>query len=412
MHPLGLALGLFVALALTPSARADPLTFEQALARAEANAPTIAAARQRLDAANAVAVAAGTRPDPRLGLSVENVPVSGSLAGRFDADGMTMARIGVTQDFPSRERRDAERQQAQADTALARARLAVVSREVRLATALAWIDYYYAQRRQAALEGVLRSLSPLWDAAPQGLTSGSLRPAQALAPIRMRAELEDLRSELVAAAARARSALSRWTGDPAPTTVGGPPEASIDVEGLRSKLAQNPLLLPYSATTARAEADLSAARAATRPNLSFDFSYGRRSPMFGDMVSAGVTVDLPLFQNERQQPVIAARTSDLAGAQIDRADALRALVAAFEADLADHAMHHEQWMRWRDTVLPAAQQQSDLETASYGAGTATLSDVLEAFTNLARAKIDVLERESVVVRDSVRINILYGSDQS
>ena len=404
-------MGLLIALIFTTSARADPQTFDQALARAQTNAPILAAARLRLESATTASVASGALPDPRLGLSLENLPLSGSLAGRFDADEMTMARIGVTQDVPNRARREAERQQAQADIDMARARLAVATREVRLATALAWIDYYYAQRRLTALESVLSSLSPLWDAAPQGLTNGSLRPAQTLAPIRMRAELEDMRSELTANVARARAALGRWTGDPAPTLEGAPPDLPIDAERMRSSLGNNPTLLSYRAEAARADADLSAARAATRPDWSFEVSYGRRSPAFGDMVSAGVTINLPLFQGRRQEPLITARASDLTSAQTESVDALRALTAGFDADMADHAMHHEQWMRWRDIVLPAAQQQADLETASYGAGTATVNDVLEAFTALAKAKLEVLARENAVVRDSARISILYGTER-
>lgn len=412
MQPFQWAIGLLATIAFSTSAHADPLTFEQALTRAETNAPSLAAARLRLDAATTAARASGALPDPRLGVSLENVPVSGPVGGRFDADEMTMARVAVTQDVPNRARREAERQQAQADIDMARARLAVATREVRLGTALAWIDYYYAQRRLTALESVLSSLSPLWDAAPQGLTNGSLRPAQTLAPIRMRAELEDMRSDLTASVGRARAALSRWTGDPAPTVEGAPPDLPIDAERMRSGLASSPTLLSYRAETARADADLSAARAATRPDWSFEVSYGRRSPAFGDMVSAGVTINLPLFQGRRQEPLITARASDLTSAQTESVDALRALIAAFDADMADHAMHHEQWMRWREIVLPAAQQQADLETASYGAGTATISDVLEAFTALARAKLEVLARENAVVRDSARISILYGTERS
>ena len=91
-------------------------------------------------------------------------------------------------------------------------------------------------------------------------------------------------------------------------------------------------------------------------------------------------------------------------------DVVAALRAGLEADLADHLMHHEQWMRTHDVVLPAARQQADLETASYGAGRAGLSDVLQAFTDLVEARLTTLEREAAVARDAVRITLTYGAD--
>ena len=77
-------------------------------------------------------------------------------------------------------------------------------------------------------------------------------------------------------------------------------------------------------------------------------------------------------------------------------------------NLADHVMHHEQWMRAQNVVLPAARQQADLETASYGAGRAGLAEVLQAFTDLADARLTLLEREAAIARDAVRISLTYG----
>jgi len=50
-------------------------------------------------------------------------------------------------------------------------------------------------------------------------------------------------------------------------------------------------------------------------------------------------------------------------------------------------------------------------TASYAAGTADLSDVLDAFTSLADARLDVLDREAEVARQAVQITLTYGSGQ-
>lgn len=411
MSPRFWAPGL-VLLALARPAFAGPLTYEQALARAAASAPTLNAADLRIQAARSASRAAGALPDPQLKVGVENYPISGPMAGRFGADQMTMATVGVMQEFPNRAQRRAEVAGARAEVAVAEAQRAVSAREVRLATALAWLDLYYAKTRLAALDAVLAEIEPLWKASPAGIAAGADRPAMALAPVRQRAALQDQRDELAAAAGRARAELARWTGDAAPSVAGSAPSPALNPTALFAGLDAHPNLLEYASARAKAQSEVDLAKAAKRPDWAVEASYGRRDPMFGDMVSAGVIVRLPLFAGRRQDPVIAARTADVARAGVEAEVARRVLRAGLEADLADHLMHHEQWMRAHDVVLPAARQQADLETASYGAGRAGLSDVLQAFTDLAEAGLTTLEREAAVTRDAVRITLTYGADAS
>ena len=80
-----------------------------------------------------------------------------------------------------------------------------------------------------------------------------------------------------------------------------------------------------------------------------------------------------------------------------------------EAALADHQMHHSQWQRARDVLLPLARKRADLEIASYSAGRASLADAIEAKTALADAELTVLDREALVAADSVRLTITFGS---
>jgi cobalt-zinc-cadmium efflux system outer membrane protein len=396
---------------LASAAHAAPLTFQQALDRAVADAPSLQAADLQAQAARSTALAAGALPDPKLNFAVEGFPVSGPHAGRPNQDDFSDLRLGVMQDVPNAARRRAAVSGAHAAISQADAERQAEVRKVKVATALAWIDLAYAERRLAAVDQVLANLTPIWGAQPSAVAAGRQRPGPALAPVRMRAALEDQRSQLAADVARARAELSRWTGEPAPAAAGEVPHYEIDEPALRAALDDNPTLLVSRSSVQRAEAEVDAARAAKRPDWGWEVAYQRRDPMFGDMLSAGVTVSLPLFAGSRQEPLIAARKADASRAYAQREDARRALAAQLEGDLADHVMHHDQWMRTSTVVVPAAQQRADLETASYGAGTAGLADVLDAMTALADAKLTALEREAMVMRDGARIVLTYGSDQ-
>src|SRR3546814_14125444 len=79
----------------------------------------------------------------------------------------------------------------------------------------------------------------------------------------------------------------------------------------------------------------------------------------------------------------------------EREAARRALAADLDADIADHVMHHEQWIRARDPLQPLAEQRVRLDTARYSAGSATLIAIADAFGDHDDATHAVLDRESM-----------------
>jgi outer membrane protein TolC len=287
---------------------------------------------------------------------------------------------------------------------------AVEARNVRLGAALAWVDLYYAERRLSALDEIEAALKPLRESAPSGLAAGAARPSQTLEPEQLTAALGDRRADLVAAVGKARAELARWTGDPAPEVAGSPPELDVDATALHAALDRNPTLRAYDAVERQADADLSAAKADKHPDWSWDVAYERRDPMWGDMVSLGATVRLPIFPGKRQDPLIAARAETASRVRTEREAERRTLLASLDGDLADHNMHHDRLHRALNILVPLAQRRADLERSSYAGGEASLSDVLQAYLGLAEARVDALGREADVVRDAVRINLTYGAD--
>ena len=93
-------------LATVPAmASAEPLRFEDALDRAAIDGPSLEADRLEIEARRTAATSAGQWPDPKLGVSIENFPISGPTAFSLTGDDMTMARNGLSQEVPSSARR-------------------------------------------------------------------------------------------------------------------------------------------------------------------------------------------------------------------------------------------------------------------------------------------------------------------
>ena len=391
-------------------ALAGPLTFEAALQRARQEAPSIKAKALGADAARSARGAAGALPDPTLGVSVESFPISGPLAFEPQRDDFTMARVGVSQDIPNLAKRHAQRARADSDIKAAEADTAVEARTVEVGTALAWINQAYAERRLAALDDVLSGLERVVGTTPGAVASGNARPAQTLAGHQAIAAMRDRRSELVSNVARARAMLTRWTGDPAPEVAGPIPDFVVDAVALRAGLDGHPSIRMSVAQAGQADADVRLAEAGRRSDFGVNLAYQRRDPRFGDYVSAGVTISLPFFTRNRQNAGIAAAQANAGRVLAEREAFRRALAADLDAELADHVMHHEQWMRARDTLQPLAEQRVKLETASYGAGRASLVDVADAYAALAEATLTTLDREAKVAADGAGLTFTYRSE--
>ena len=212
-------------------------------------------------------------------------------------------------------------------------------------------------------------------------------------------------------AVQARARLARYTGDPDPQVAGDPPMLDVDAVRLRAGIDALPALRAQDARIAVAEADVRLARADKRPDWKVGVSYGRRDPRYGDMASVGVSIDLPLFAGKRQNPRIAASESSAESSRFDREAIRRELVAALEADLADHTMHHSRLHNAREVLVPLARRRAELDRDSYAAGKLDLGAALLSTLALAEAEVEALNREADVARDAVRINITYGEER-
>lgn len=394
--------------AIPGAALAEPLAFDAALRRSANETPSLQASALGVDAARSAAIASGQLPDPTLSVGIDNFPVSGPPAFSFTRESMTMARIGLEQAFPNPAKRRAQRERAQADIGVAEAGRSVEAQNVRLETGLAWVDLYYARRRLAQLQVLDQSLGDLQATVSARLASGSARPSAALEPDQLRAAVGDRRSELAADVAKAQARLARFTGDPQADVSGDPPILEVDRTQLVAGLASLPSLQALDAGVSAADAEIELARAGKRPDWRVSTSYGRRDPAYGDMVSVGVSIDLPLFAKRRQDPMIAARASEAERARLLRTAGEREFTAALDGDLADHAMHHQRLMNARQTLVPLAKRRAELDMASYAAGKLDLGSALLSTLALAEAEVDALAREAEVARDAIRINFTYG----
>lgn len=391
MRVLLLALCWAVLPCIARAADTASLSFDQALAEAESAAPSLAAAGAPDAAARHAAIAAGELPDPKLVMGLDNLPVSADDNWSLGRDFMTMQRVGVSQDLPKVGKRRARVAQAEAAIADAEFSTRIERLTVRRDTALAWLAAYFSVARLALQATLVQENSLLEQTVMARYAAGSATPAELLLPQREALARADQRDDLPAAQAAATAELSRVLARPAVIASDAElPQISIDIDHLRAHLEQHPDLRIYDARLAGASAVLREAEASKRPDWNVELSYQHRGPRYGEMVSAQVSVDLPLFSARRQDPLIAARTADLAALADEWTGMLRAHVAEFERDIADYQRLQGQRQRIEAQGLPLAQQALALAYQAYAAGSGSLAELLAARRALASTRFDAL----------------------
>lgn len=391
-------------------AQGEPLSYEAAIQRAMSDSPEVAAKEIQVEATRFAAIPAGELPDPKLFLGLDNYPVTGPNGGSF-RDEMTMVTAGVMQELPNGDKRRARIARAQAEIGVATAEVAAHHRELAVAAAGAWLDVFYAERRLAALRELEAENRLLADTVAPRIASGAATPAEAVAAPLEVASLADRRTALTAEAARARAEMRRWIGAAADEPLADTAPNLVVVPGtLRANLKMHPALRVYESTLARAGAETREAEAAKRPDLALQAGVHRRAPQFGWMVSAQVTIDLPLFASTRQDPLIAAKAAEASRIRVERDGVHRRLVAELESALANYAAAQETLERIRETTLPLVRRKVDLQTASYRAGTSGLDVILAARRERVETELTAIEREAEMVKAAARLSLNFGSE--
>lgn len=392
------------------SSLSHALSFDEALALAQARAPEIAARASEAAAADSLRRPAAELPDPRLVLGIENLPVSGP--DRFDpgSDPMTMRRIGLMQEVPNAAKRAARAAAAAARAQAAHGELRAANVAVMRAAALAWLARDTAERQLAYSEALLEE-NRLFEAAVRARLSGGGPATEAVLPRQEAALIENLRDELRARREQAIAALRRWIGDAAEAPLAGAaPEWPIEYETLAHALHRHPELEVLEPRARALDAELAEARAELRPDWAVEFAYQNRGDDFGDMAMLQVAFDLPLFAASRQNPRITARSAERAAFEAEREAVRREHAAMLEADHAEYRRLGRALSRQRETLAPLAAEKAALALAAWRGGRGSLAELSSARRERIEADMKTIELEGA--RRQLAARLHYTSAES
>ncbi|UIP29502.1 TolC family protein [Photobacterium sp. TLY01] len=394
---------------LVVSARKDTLQSLIALAlRNDASQAQLAAQSSAL---RETAVASATQMDPKLKVGVGGLPVD---SFQFDEDPMTNISVGLMQQF---ERGDTlellarkARQQAEGVDWQIQAR----QREVANSITQLWLELGYQQyaervfrenqRLMSEMAGFIRTNYAIGKSETQDLLQAQLQVSR----------LDDKLQASRQTQRKLISQMSEWLGAEW-LSANASLAASYQLDGaaldavLKSHdgtrqfyplLVQHPMVAMTDAAILASQTQADIAGEAYQPQFAVEVMYGYRQAnnMRGepasDLLSAYLTVDLPLFTDNRQDRNRAAAHYQVGAAKSQKDLLLAQMNARVNALLADRQSLAERLARYQNSLLPQAKERTQAVERGYQNNTAQFSDVINAASDelaleLERARLTV-----------------------
>ncbi len=330
------------------------------------------------------AVMDGELMDPQLRVGAVNVPVD---SFSLDAEDMTMLEVGVVQEFqPGKSRRLSRRQMEQLATAMdatALDRERIVRREVRKL----WTQLAYLGAAQALLSEQTSWVEQMRQSARARYAAGEGKQLDVLQAGLDAAMLREQRLDLDRDEAMYRSRLSFWLGADDAVRArpeGLSPRAELEpLATLEARIADHPAQLDYMRRIDAARTAQDVARELRKPAWMLDVSYGfRQNAPDGmsrpDMLSAMVTVGLPLFRGDRQDRAVSAAKLDAQGLDEKHEDHDREMRAML-VEAWNTAYRTAELERFYETeLLPLADQAVTAALLGWRSNRAMLDEVVMA----------------------------------
>lgn len=401
--------------------QATELSIEQAVQQAIKNDLWFSSNRdyQRAIIANAEAV--GALPDPKLSMTLANLPIE-SLS--LSDEGMSQIKVSVSQQLARGDSLKLKTDKLKTKAKVLKVNAKLRSLHIRKLVSQLWLDVFYAQQAIALIEADYSLFEQVVDIANASYTSalGNTRQHDVISAQLELIQLQDKLEEKKRVLAKSKAALSQWliknhedmsfapfnSSDVQVSAV--LPEISINHLSQLKKhdfsmsfvlpmLAQHPTIKSLSIEHDVARYDIEIAKQAYQPQWGVNASYGYRGDnQLGqhrsDLLSVGLSVDLPLFTDNKQDKALQSATLSASAKNTEKLAAIKSMYANLSAEFAHLKGLASRQDLYQKQLLSQSNQQAEATLAAYTNDDGDFSEVVRAKiarlnVQLAALKIDV-----------------------
>ncbi|MBU2882247.1 TolC family protein [Psychrosphaera sp. B3R10] len=423
---------------MSNSVTANPvISLDDAIIQAITNDPWVNGNNQKYRATLARSSAVATMSDPLVSVSLMNVPVDSM---DFNQENMTQLKVGVSQLLPRGNVLDIK--QAKLTTSAQKYPLMQEERKAQLTLNVThiWLDIYLAQKTINLITRDKTLFEQTADVARASYSStvGKTRQQDV---IRSQLELIQLDDRLAVEYQKLESAIARlneWLHvfqdglhdnkpnfDAIATDI--KVTDSLPSIPLRSNiLSKNKLLsrnslaqLVSNHPTVRlidvdqkvALKDVEIAKEQYKPQWGINASYAYRDAMENgddraDFFSIGVTFDVPLFTNKRQDKLVSASISDAASIRTDHLLLTKSLITQIEKEYRNLQRLTQRQQLYITQLITQTHEQAEASLTAYTNDDGDFSEVIRARIAELNTQISALNIDINLLKATARINYL------
>lgn len=414
------------------------LTLEQAIAIAVNNDPWLTGSEFREKAMVSNSIAASTLPDPVVSIGLANLPTDGFA---FDQEPMTQLKAGISQMIPrgnSLDIRSRQLREQAAEHPLMRAdRVA----RTRVQVSSIWLEIFRAQQSIKLIHQDRALFEQLSDIAKANYASavGRVRQQDIIRSKLELTRLEDRLTKLQALEDKATGRLLEWilknqqsshqlgvdvfTALPLPDSLPFVTDISKDSlafiarkdqQRLAEILGEHPYIRSISQRIRASRTGVELAKEKYKPQWGLNASYAYRDDTptgssRADFVSVGVSFDLPIFTEKRQDKDVAAAISQSEAIKTDKLLAMREMMSAIQSLYSERERLEERQALYDEELLQQMQQQADASLNAYTNDDGDFAEVVRARIADLNARIDALDINVDLVKTKIRLNYYFNS---
>lgn len=371
--------------------------------------PTIQAALAEIDARHGEAAQAAMRPNPELGIEVENF-AGNKTKSNFNVAETTFA---FSQTLELGDKRFLRLRAAELDTSLAVWDFEVARMQVAIGAARAAIDVLTAQNRLKVLQdfvGIAEKTKSSVDARVKGGKASPIeldRSIVAAARAKALAKAEQARLD-----ATKRRLSIYWGAESVDfkriTGRLGKGHRVPSMAALKVSIENNPGLARWSDEIGRRVALLDVEVSKSIPDVRV--GAGVRHFNEDDSVAAVASLSVPLPLFDRNSGNIAAAGSRIAKAERDRAAARNELLGALTEAVGALEVAAATVSAFENDVLPPAQSAFDRTKLGYDEGKFDILNVLDAQRSVFEARLDLMNARADYEKARVNVEAIAGRD--
>lgn len=359
---------------------------------------------------------AGALDDPMLGLAILNLPVD---SFSFDQEPMTQKQISIGQKIPWFGKLDLKSQRAALKAIRQQALLDARRLELAKQVAVAYYELGFITKSIETNERLAEIVNQLLVVAETRYATGRGLQQDVL---QAQVELSKLLDEKIMLEKRRRTVTDRINEllNRDRFMVVEPP-TGLDVMSLQLNadeltartLQENPQLRVKQADIGIAEAEVELAKKDYWPDMDFRVAYGQRDEdrtgrSLPDFVSAQVLLNIPLWQNTRQDPKLESTRKAREAAEKSRRNLLKRLPYQVDALVTEIHKTQENYKLFTEALLLQADQWARSSQSAYEVGTIEFNTMISAHLRLLRFELQADKYQFDVYQRRAELEEILG----